>query len=127
MPQMLCISSYYEYLMRTLADENIPIRNIPHTCLKAETFPGIKKVIRDTLSGGIVYSEEEFYITLYCTEPDRGVSLKRSSDLLQGYDIPQWIIERLPHDYYGPFAVKLNPKTDPQDPNKQKIWVFTGS
>jgi len=124
MKTMKILPNAYEMLLEKLAQDDISLYNLPHTCIENEAISNIQEAIRDTLTGHIVHSQKEYHVTLYYTSLYREEILytKRCYEMLKGCDIAQWVMDHLPN-VYSTFAIKLRPTL--QDPSKKKVWVFT--
>ena len=122
MKEMKYIEFGHEMIIDRLQDDEVPLYNIPHTCL--EDCRNVKEAIRDSLTGEIVHSEAEYYASVYYIDVEKKpLRVQRRGELMKGLDVAQWVMERLPAKY-GTFAIMLRPKEAPQDVTKRRVWVF---
>jgi len=125
MKEMKYLANAYEVILDCLADDDMPLYNIPHTCIEeGRTITGVKEAIRDSMTGYIVHSDEQFYTTVYYVDVEKSVMRgQRRVELLKGLDIAQWVIERLPNKF-STFAIRIRPKENCQDISLWRTWVF---
>jgi hypothetical protein len=77
--------------------------------------------IRNSINGSIMSSQRPFNVNLFFTDYNYPDNICRFTELLNGSDIIEWIMDKFTQ-YYATFAIIIYPG---QKKKYSKVWIFS--